>query len=77
MLPDINKILYATDLSKNSAHAFRYAVYFAKKFDAEIIILHIIEGASPNAVKALTFYLKEEYLKEVLEDGVTHTIERI
>ena len=42
-----------------------------------IIILHIIEGASPNAVKALTFYLKEEYLKEILEDGVTHTIERI
>jgi hypothetical protein len=31
MLPDINKILYATDLSKNSAHAFRYAVYFAKR----------------------------------------------
>ena len=77
MLPDINKILYATDLSKNSAHAFRYAVYFAKKFDAEIIILHIIEGASPNAVKALTFYLKEEYLKEILEDGITHRIERI
>jgi len=77
MLPDINKILYATDLSKNSAHAFRYAVYFAKKFDAEIIILHIIEGASPNAVKALKFYLKEEYLKEILEDGVTHRIERI
>jgi len=77
MLPDINKILYATDLSKNSAHAFRYAVYFAKKFDAEIVILHIIEGASPNAVKALRFYLKEEYLKEILEDGITHTIERI
>ena len=45
MLPDINIILYATDLSKNSAHAFRYAVYFAKKFDAEIIILHIIDGS--------------------------------
>ena len=77
MLPDINKILYATDLSKNSAHAFRYAVYFAKKFDAEIIILHIIEGASPNALKALSFYLKEEYIKEIQEEGVTHTIERI
>lgn len=77
MLPGIKKILYATDLSKNAAHAFRYAVYFAKKFDAEIVILHIIEGASPNAVKALSFYLKEEYIKEIQEEGVTHTIERI
>ena len=36
MIPDIKKILYTTDLSQNSAHAFRYAIYFSKKFDAEV-----------------------------------------
>ncbi len=43
MIPKIKKILYATDLSKNSAYAFYYAVDMAKKHGAEIIILHTIE----------------------------------
>ena len=48
MIPVIKKILYTTDLSKNSAHAFRYAVALAKKFDAEIVILHVVEELSEN-----------------------------
>ena len=42
MIPQIRKILYATDLSKNSAYAFRYAVGMAQKFDAKIVIVHVI-----------------------------------
>jgi len=37
MIPNINKILYATDLSDNSAYAFRYAINSALKHDADII----------------------------------------
>ncbi len=43
MIPQVKKILYATDLSKNSEYAFYYAVDMAKRHDAEIIILHAIE----------------------------------
>ena len=43
MIPQINKILYGTDLSKNSAYAFFYAVDMAKKHNATIVILHSIE----------------------------------
>lgn len=43
MIPQIKKILYATDLSKNSIYAFYYAVDIAKKHDAEIVILNVIE----------------------------------
>ncbi len=39
----IKKILYATDLSKNSAHAFQYAIDYAEKHDAQIIILYVYE----------------------------------
>lgn len=39
----IKKILYATDLSKNSAFAFQYAMDYAEKHDAQIIILHVFE----------------------------------
>jgi len=42
-VPQIKKILYATDLSKNSAYAFFYAVDMAQKHNATIIILHSIE----------------------------------
>jgi len=43
MIPQINKILYATDLSKNSAYAFFYAVDMAKRHNARIVILHSVE----------------------------------
>ena len=43
MVPQIKKILYATDLSKNSAYAFFFAVDMAKKHNASIVILHSIE----------------------------------
>ncbi len=39
----IQKILYATDLSTNSALAFRHAVDCAEKHDAEIFVLHVLE----------------------------------
>ena len=43
MIPQIKKILYSTDLSKNSAYAFYYAVDLAQKKGATIVILHAIE----------------------------------
>jgi nucleotide-binding universal stress UspA family protein len=43
MIPEIKKILYATDLTKNSNYAFFYAVDMAKRHNAKIFILHSIE----------------------------------
>ena len=43
MIPKIKNILYATDLSKNSAYAFRYAINSAVHHDADIHILHVLE----------------------------------
>jgi len=47
MIPQIKKILYATDLSKNSAYAFYYAIDLAQRRDAKIIILHVVEALRP------------------------------
>lgn len=49
MIPPIKKILYATDLSKNSIYAFYFAVDMAKKYGASIIILNVIEPISAKA----------------------------
>ena len=43
MIPKISKILYATDLTVNSAYAFRYALNTAEKHDAQIDLLHVFE----------------------------------
>jgi nucleotide-binding universal stress UspA family protein len=38
----INKILYATDLSESAVHAFSYAVSLANLYGAGISILHVL-----------------------------------
>ena len=43
MVPQIKKILYATDRSKNSSYAFRYAIDMASKYGAKIVVLHVME----------------------------------
>jgi nucleotide-binding universal stress UspA family protein len=60
MIPVIRKILYATDLSENSAFAFRYAVALAKKFDAEIVVLHV-EEPIPESVR---IYMQDDFIKK-------------
>lgn len=47
MIPKIQKILYTTDLSPNSDYAFRYAINSAKKYDASIIFLHVLDTRLP------------------------------
>ena len=43
MIPEIKKILCATDLSKNSSYAFFYATDMARRYNATIVILHSVE----------------------------------
>ncbi len=38
MIPKIKKILYATDLSKNSSFAFLYAVDMARRHGASVVL---------------------------------------
>jgi len=76
MLPEMKKVLYATDLSRNSAFAFRYAMKFAEEQNADIIILHVLEGIPPNTRALLSLYLAESGFKDVLNEklDVTETI---
>ncbi len=42
MLPEIEEILFATDLSENAAEALRYAAGIADKYHARVTMLHVI-----------------------------------
>jgi nucleotide-binding universal stress UspA family protein len=65
MIPTIKNILYATDLSKNSAYAFRYAVNSAQKHDARIHLLHVFERLSPAAEKMIEIQVEQSQFEEL------------
>jgi len=74
MIPQMKKILYATDLSKNSSYAFLYAVDMAKKHDARIVILHAIEPVPPYAevYGAVTEEFEKKQHQEIIESMKKH-----
>ena len=77
MIPQIKKILYTTDLSDNSAYVLRYAINSAKKHDAAIIILHVLEEMSATT-KAITHsYLTDEQEKKISEEKMAYVKDRI
>lgn len=77
MIPKIKKILYATDLSKNSAYALSYAVNSAKPNDAEIIILHVIEVMGTNTYILMPGHNSKEFVIEKEKERAAHAEDRI
>jgi nucleotide-binding universal stress UspA family protein len=74
MVPQIKKILYATDLSKNSSYAFLYATDMAKRHDAKIVILHAIESypAYIDAYAGTAVVIEQKEQGEVIEEIKGH-----
>jgi nucleotide-binding universal stress UspA family protein len=66
----IKKILYATDLSKNSSFAFLYATDMARRHDAKIVMLHAIEPipAYAAAYTGITDELQRKQQEETVEE---------
>jgi nucleotide-binding universal stress UspA family protein len=77
MISQIKKILYATDLSKNSVYAYRYAMDMAEKYKAEIIILHVIEPIPPQVKHYVSIYVDEAKWEEKIKTEQEMAIEKI
>ena len=73
MIPNIQKVLYATDLSPNSVYALRYAVNTALKHNADIIILHVFEKVDPASNAWLEPYLYEKRHQRIYSEHITET----
>ena len=70
MIPQIKTILFATDLSKNSAYAFYYAVHMAKRDEAKIVILHAVES-HPRMLVSF-----EDFENKVAKDRWEETVKK-
>ena len=59
MLPNVQKILYATDLSDNSRRAFGYAAGLAERYNARMMVLHVVEPINPNTYMQISSMMGE------------------
>lgn len=76
----IKKILYATDLSKNSAYAFRYAVDIAKNHNADIHLLHVVEKLPPAHEAFVDYYLAvqdEGHHEKIVAESIDRTKKKL
>ena len=67
-MPNFERILFATDFSENSEHAFTYALAMARQFGSHLTILHVIN----EPVDLRGFYVPHvsfENLEKEIEEG--------
>jgi nucleotide-binding universal stress UspA family protein len=61
MYPEIKRILFASDLTETSRHAFQYASVLASRLGASLIFLHVMEDV-PMSAKA---FLDEDMVDKI------------
>ena len=77
MLPEIRKILFASDLSSNSRYAFGYAASLADQYDAKITVLHVLERLNPSTVMEVKGYLGEEEWEKIQKEKQAGLLDEI
>jgi nucleotide-binding universal stress UspA family protein len=53
---EIQKILFATDLSENARYAFAYAASLANRYGASLVILHVL-AELPSLDTSISYYI--------------------
>ena len=74
-MKDFKTILFATDFSESSDFAFQYALPLAKKFNARLLIVHVIN----EPVDLRGFYVPHisfDKLEEEIEEGAQKMMEK-
>ncbi|MCF8095102.1 MAG: universal stress protein [Desulfobacteraceae bacterium] len=77
MVPNINNILYTTDLSDGARKAMGYAVALANALEASLTVLHVIKETSANAellMAAFLGYASKEELKQKSQGQIAEEI---
>ena len=68
MLRDIETILFATNLKKNCVSAFDFAAVLALRFQAKVVLLHVLERIPNYAESRIVGLLGEEQWHQIMHD---------
>jgi len=74
-MKEFKSILFATDFSESSDYAFQYAYSLSKKYNARLLVVHIIN----EPVDLRGFYVPHisfEKLEEEIEEGAQKMMEK-
>ncbi|MBE0583154.1 MAG: universal stress protein [Desulfofustis sp.] len=70
MLPEFKTILYATDLGEHTRPVFRTAISLARHYDADIIMVHVVEPMSSATQAIVETYLTDVDAKKIFQDNM-------
>lgn len=73
--PNIQTILYATDLGQNTRPVFRLAVSQARRYNARLLMLHVIEPLGTTGTAIIANYLSGETADKINRDGARDILE--
>jgi len=79
MLPEIKRILYATDLDSGAPQVFRYALKLAREHHAGVTILHVLAPLGTFAQSLVELHVahdQAERMHEEAREKVRKTIEQ-
>ncbi len=68
--PEIRSILYTTDLGTQDRPVFRMAVSQARRYEAKIIMLHVVPPLQNTALSIVDSYLSREDAAAIQKDGL-------
>jgi nucleotide-binding universal stress UspA family protein len=76
-LPVLEKILYVTDLGRQTRPVFRYAVSLARHYGADLLMLHVVEPLGPTGKFIMETYLDDEAARRFRKEGQREVLERM
>lgn len=74
---DIKRILFATDLSENARHAFAYAASLANRYEAAIVILHVLQEVPEKLDQHIIGYIGTDRWEEIKSKHYTEAREAL
>lgn len=77
MLPDVKRILYASDIESGSRPAFRAAISMAGHYDAQVTFLNVIEPLNSTARNLVKTMMSDEMLSEMHDESVNHLKQKL
>lgn len=73
MLPELKRILYATDLAPHGPRVFRHAVALARRHAAQVVLLHVLEPLGPTAAALVRNVVASSTLRTIEAQGYAKT----
>ena len=76
-LPRFKTILYATDLGDRMRPVFRHAIGLAQQYQAQIIMLHVVEPLGSTGEAVLSAYLPNQDVNELEHAGLKRMLTQL